>query len=144
MPQFLNESILAKSGGAGSWRLQWTRAAEGLRSAGASWEDVAYFVDGLASPASLEALAWGFDASGEPSLARRMVELVDESSYPLADWMASLERVYAFLAKERRRAGGLAVLGYLSCAAEYGSARGGGLSLAQLVEEMLLEFGFQG
>ena len=144
MPTSINERILAKSCGAGSLRVQWSQASSLLRSAGASWEEVAFFVDGFLRPGSLDALARNWRRGVTPPLSLRIVADVDESSYPLSDWLAALEAVFAFLARSRRPFDPVATLGYVNCAAEYGSSREAGLALAGIVEEMLGEFGYDG
>lgn len=73
---------------------------------------------------------------------RELVEAVDDSSYDLPAWIEASARLHGWLHREDKSAYFSDCIGYLNCVSEWGSSHPPLQTMADAVDDMLHEFGF--
>lgn len=76
------------------------------------------------------------------ALFTKFIELVDESTFSLGDWLEAISVLYRWLKAKHYRAEVLTALGYINCCAEGGGRALGQANLPWQVQEALETFGF--
>ncbi len=145
----LTDSILAeiaeKTGGQLSQSMVWRQAAERAINSGVSQEATLELARSLSSARFLDHLVESARRVGarlDDFLAAFATE-VDDSQFAAPAWWRAAEAVWTLTLKENRFVDPITVLGYVSCS-EAAANADSAASLAEVVQEMLDRYGFDG
>ncbi len=82
-------------------------------------------------------------ASGFNPLEQLLIK-VDDSAYSLKDWIDACKTLFTFLEARDRHTDLGSAMEFLTCCSQYAITHPNPLSLSELTEDMLCEFGFEG
>tara|TARA_B110000037_G_C17069768_1_gene485358 strand:- start:358 stop:813 length:456 start_codon:yes stop_codon:yes gene_type:complete len=151
MDEQLKQLILERSGGIISTRMAWERATSSALQSGMPEGQLAVLVEHLSGH---DVLSSYLDAYASIDVSERGVPFatvwsdletrIDDSQFSMKSWLNALSVLLRYLKKEGRMCSLSILLGYLSCSAEFAYSKGVSVSLSEVVDEMLKEFGFDG
>lgn len=143
----MDQLIAQKAGGIESLRIAWETA---FRYSGDSLKDdesLFFLANRIANPSSLMALADSI-SQDDPSLAtesprEQLLSYSNESDYDPTQWIEAMDVLLTRLQQLSRSSSYSRLLGYIACAAEYGSQNHMPHSLKELVSRMIDRYGIE-
>src|SRR5690606_31295674 len=144
LPPAARAAIVAKTGSTISLTLAWERAARKALVAGVDEARLLFLIERLAHARSLEHLL-AVSAPSDATLVEFIDDLVsraNETEFSVEDWVAAFEKVQRSVIQQSRAAQPAKMLGYVQCSADFASTNEARFSLAEIVEEMLANYGF--
>ncbi len=121
----------------------WERSISQALAAGASESAILALMGGFKSARTLDVLLRS-EAGELDGFLKRLRNLVDDSAFGFAAWLAAFECVQTHLSSNGRSASADSVLGYVQCSAEFGGSAESRSTLPEIIEGMLEQYGFEG
>lgn len=131
-----------RSGGMVSLQLAWSAALNKLSSAKILDVNAELIAQGCRAPRDVELITTMIGSgSGADEL---LSKIADESAYSLEDILNGLIALCRFLDRDRRQTSMKVAVGYIRCCEDSVDSYSGLTTLAEVVEQMLEEHGFEG
>lgn len=127
-------------------RLQWERSLQQLANCQLNPDSRARLFEQTPSPAALTAICHWLQqkesAEQQDVLLQSLQSAVDDSPFPIEDWLESLSCLHDWLKQNGKRASFDDALGYIECSASMAEMTNRTATFPQTTESMLKEHGF--